>query len=164
MAKMANRPPITSRYQLSRLMLREGQVARADHHRQEEVAQRRRDGGDQEEEDHHHAVHGEQLVIGVRRDQVALRRQQLDADQRGEGAADEEEQRDREQVEQRDALVVLGQQPRLEAVARRSGNSLVRAAAVFIVLLTGSRDWRLLLRLVLAGVSRRRRPALGSAT
>ena len=94
-----------------------GQVARADHHGQEEVAQRGRDRRDQEEEDHHHAVHGEQLVVGVRRDQVALRRQQLQADQRGEDAAQEEEQRDGDQVQQRDALVVLGEQPRLEAVA-----------------------------------------------
>ena len=71
------------------------QVARADHHGQEEIAQRRGNGGDQEEEHHHHAVHGEHLVVGLGRNQVALRRQQLDADQRGEGAAEEEEQRDR---------------------------------------------------------------------
>ena len=105
-------------YQLSRLMRRERQVLRADHQRDQEVAEHRRDRRDQEEEHHHDAVHREQLVVGVGRDEVALRRHQLEADQpTANSAAEEEEHRDRDQVQQRDPLVVLRQQPRLEAVA-----------------------------------------------
>jgi len=91
-------------------------VARADHHGEEEVSQHGWNRRDQEKEDHHHAVHGEQLVIGLRTDQIALRRQQLHANQRGEGAADKEEQGDGGEVQQADALVVLGKEPALEAV------------------------------------------------
>ena len=94
----------------------EGQVARADHDRQEEIAKHRGNGRDQEEEDHHDRVHGEQLVIGIARDQVALRRKKLDADQGRERAADEEEQRNRKQIQQPDTLVVFGQKPRFEPV------------------------------------------------
>ncbi len=72
---------------------------------------------DQEEEDHHHAVHGEHLVVGLGRQQVARRRQQLEPDEHREEAADEEEDGDRREIQQRDALVVLRQQPRLQAVA-----------------------------------------------
>ena len=96
---------------------RKRQVARADHHRQEEIAQRCGNGRNQEEEHHHHAVHGEELVIGVRRDEDTRRRQQFDADHGGESAAEKKEQRDGEQVEQADSLVVLGQQPRFKTVA-----------------------------------------------
>ena len=96
---------------------RESEVLRADHDRHQEVAEHRRDRRDQEEEDHHHAVHGEELVVGLGREQVAGRRQQLEPDQEREDAAEDEEDGDRDQVEHRDALVVLGQQPRREPVA-----------------------------------------------
>jgi hypothetical protein len=55
------------------------------------------------------------LLVGV--DEVALRRGQFEADANGEQAADEEHHRDRHQVHDGDALVVLRQQPRLQAVA-----------------------------------------------
>ena len=97
---------------------RERQVLRAAHDRDQEVAERRRNRRDQEEEDHHHAVQREQLVVHVRRQQVALRRQQLEPDAEREQAADREEDRDRDQVQHRDALVVLGQEPRRDAVRR----------------------------------------------
>ena len=96
--------------------LREGKVLRANHQRNKEVAEDRRNRRNQEEENHRHAVHGEQLVVGFRRDQVAVWRKQVDADHRGERAADEEEERDRRQIQQRDALMVGGQQPRTNAI------------------------------------------------
>src|ERR1035437_3660066 len=96
--------------------LGERQVARADHHGEEEVSQHGWNRRDQEKEDHHHAVHGQQLDIGLRTDQIALRRQQLHANQRGVGAADKEGQGDGGEVQQADALVVLGKEPRFEAV------------------------------------------------
>ena len=53
----------------------------------------------------------------------------------GERAADEEEERDRREVQQRDPLVIARQQPRLDAVAvvqvvmRRSDDGMLRAAS-----------------------------------
>ena len=60
---------------------RERQVARADHHRKDEIAHRRRDRRDEEEPHHDDAVHGEQAVVEIRASEVALRRDQLEADQ-----------------------------------------------------------------------------------
>ena len=75
--------------------------------------------GDQEEEDHHHAVHGEQLVVGLGLD--AGRPRGVSSSSRDRSSANrppsEEQDRDRDQVQDRDALVVVRQQPRLEAVA-----------------------------------------------
>ncbi len=92
------------------------QVLGADHHGDHEIA----DGGGhrrhQEEEDHDDAVHGEHLVIGVGGHQVGLRRQQFQADEAGQRAADKEEERDRDQVERGDPLVVAGEQPAQQAV------------------------------------------------
>ena len=96
---------------------REGEVLGADHHGDEEIAQGGGDGRDQEEEHHDDAVHGEELVVGLRLHHVALRRDQLEADEGGEDAADREHHGDARQVEEGDALVVRGQQPRLHAVA-----------------------------------------------
>ncbi len=96
---------------------RERQVLGADHRRDQEVAEHRGNRRDQEEEHHDHAVHREELVVGVRRDEVPLRRRQLETDAHREQAAQQEHHRDRDQVHDRDPLVVLGQQPRLQAVA-----------------------------------------------
>ena len=95
---------------------RERQVLRADHDRDEEVAEHGRDRRDQEEEHHHDAMHREHLVVGLRRQQIAGRRQQLEPDQHGEEAAQHEEHGDRDQVQERDALVILRQQPRRGAM------------------------------------------------
>ena len=96
--------------------LGKGQVFRADHDRDEEVSDGCRDRRHQEEEDHDDAVHGEHLVVGVRGHQVGLRRQQLKADETGHGAADEEEEGNRDEIEDRDALVVAGKQPALQPI------------------------------------------------
>ena len=99
------------------IQLRKREILRADHHRDEEVAQHRRNRRDQEEEHHDDAVHREELVVGLVGHQIAGRRRELEADQHGERAAEEEEERDGGQIEQRDALVIARQQPRLDAVA-----------------------------------------------
>src|SRR5271169_1118878 len=87
---------------------REGQVLSADHHGHKEISQNSRNRRDQEEEDHHHAVHGEEFVVGIGLHQVACGSEQFKTNQQGEEAADEKEHRDREQVEERNALVVGG--------------------------------------------------------
>ena len=71
--------------------LREGQIPGADHHRHEEVAQHRGDRRNQEEEDHDHAVHREQAVVRLGASPGRPRRQQLQAHEERERAADEEE-------------------------------------------------------------------------
>ena len=105
---------------------REGHVARADGQRQDEVAERGRDRGDEEEPHHDHAVQREELVVGVRRHDVGPRREELEPHQRRGGPADQEEHGDGREVEDRDPLVVRGQQPGPDTVpggevARRAG-------------------------------------------
>ena len=53
--------------------LGEGEVLSADHDGDQEVPQRGGHGRHQEQEDHDDAVHGEELIVGVGRDQVRLR-------------------------------------------------------------------------------------------
>src|SRR5262249_37249491 len=79
--------------------LGKGKVAGCDHHRHQKVSKHGRYGGQQEKENHDHAVHGEELVVGLRLHEVALGCEQLDAHQHGKKAADEEEERDGCQVE-----------------------------------------------------------------
>src|SRR5207248_2139564 len=93
-----------------------GEVFCSDHHGHKKVAQDGGNRGDQEKEDHHLAVHGEELVVGVRLHQVPGGSQQLEADKQRKEAADEKEERDRDQIEQGDALVVGGEKPRSDAV------------------------------------------------
>ena len=85
---------------------RERQVLGADHQRNHEIADYGGHRGDQEEEHHDDPVHREQLVIGVGRNQIAGRRQQLQADQHGKKAADPEHGGDRDEVQHRDTLMV----------------------------------------------------------
>ena len=96
--------------------LGEGEIAGAHHDGQYEIPDGRRDGRHQEQEDHDDAVHGEQLVVGVRGNQVRHRRQQLKPDQTSEGAAEKEEEGDRDQIEHRDPLMVAGEQPALQTI------------------------------------------------
>ena len=96
--------------------LGQSKVLGPDHHGNHEIA----DGGGhrrhQEKEDHDEAVHREHLVIGVGGHQGSLRREQLQADEASQRAADKEEKRDRDQVQRGDPLVVAGQQPAQQAV------------------------------------------------
>ena len=95
---------------------REGKILRPDHHGDKKVSQHGRNGRNQEEKDHHHAMHGEELVISIGLHQVARGREQFQADEQREEAADEEEECDGDEIEQRDALVVGGEQPRPDSV------------------------------------------------
>jgi hypothetical protein len=94
------------------------QVPRADHHGHKKIPERGRDGRHQEKENHDDAVHGEQLVVGFRLDQRALRLDQVQAHQNGKSAADKEHQRNGSEIEKRDAFVVRGQKPGLHAILR----------------------------------------------
>ena len=96
---------------------REGHVARADHHGHQEIAERRRDRRDQEEEHHDDAVHGEGLVVVVRRQTrspcgVSSSSRISPAKSRSH----EKHQRDADEVENGDALVVRCEEPRADAV------------------------------------------------
>ena len=71
--------------------------------------------GNQHEEHHVDAVHGEQLVVGVGRHEIARGRRQLDPDPRGEEAAQHEGDGDEDQVQDPDPLVILRQQPRSDS-------------------------------------------------
>ncbi len=96
--------------------LGKGQIFGPNHDGDDEVPNRRRHRGHQEEEDHDHAVHGEELVVSIGGNQIGQGRQQLQTDQAGKGATDKEEERDRDQIQHGDALVIAGEQPALEAV------------------------------------------------
>jgi len=92
----------------------EGDVLCSEHNWKQEVSKHGRDRRDQEKEDHDHAVHREDPVIGIRRKQIPFRCHQLKTDQRGVDPSDQEEDRDREEIEQADSLVIEGQQPRFD--------------------------------------------------
>ena len=122
-----------NRYQLVEIEPRKRQIARADHQRHDEIAERVGDRRDQEEPHHHHAVDGEQPIVDVGGDQIALRRGELQPDDRRRRAADEEEQRDAGEIKHGDALVVGGEEPGAQAVVlgeiiarRRSSRRLRR--------------------------------------
>jgi len=77
---------------------REGEIPCPDHHGHQEIAQHGGNRRDQKKEDHDDAVHGEQLVVGLRLHQVALRRHQLKPYQGGSCPSDKEEKSNRDEV------------------------------------------------------------------
>ncbi len=101
-----------------KIQLGKCQVARSDHQRNQKISEHRGNRGNQEKENHHHAVQREELVVSFRLHQSALRLDQVNAHQHGERSADDEEERDRHQIQQRDALVVQRKEPGLPAVVR----------------------------------------------
>ena len=63
------------------------------------------------------AVDGEELVVGLGGDQIALRREQFDPHQRRGDAGDQEkEQGSRPQIENANAFVIGREQPRSDAM------------------------------------------------
>jgi hypothetical protein len=94
-----------------------GEIPRAEHQRDREIAERGRDRGDQEEPHHDHAIQRERLVAAVMGQEIARRGDQLEAHQPRRHAADEEEQGDGHEIQERDPLVIGGQQPRADGVA-----------------------------------------------
>jgi hypothetical protein len=95
---------------------REREVFGADHQGYQEIPQHGGNRRNQEKEHHHLAVHGEKLVVSIGLHQVADRRQQFQPHHEGKEPSDEKEERNRHEVQQRDALVVRSEQPRLDAV------------------------------------------------
>ena len=98
------------------VQLGKSQVAGADHHGYQEISQHCGDGRNHEEEHHDNAVHTEELVVGARFEYGAIGLKQVDPNQHRRDASHQEEKGDRRHVENRDALVVRRQQPRLDAV------------------------------------------------
>ena len=106
----------------------ERHVAGADLQRDQEVEERGRERHDPEE-DHRGAVHGEQLVVHARRDEVVVRTGQLRADGQGLDATDEEEEHREGTVHDAELLVVDGGQP-VEQAAGAVGAEEAEVAAL----------------------------------
>jgi hypothetical protein len=98
-----------------RVQARKRHVARADHQRHEVVGKAYEHRHD-EEEDHRRAVHREQRVVDLRRDQAVVRLAQLQAHHQRFYTADDEEHERRDHVEDPDPLVVGRRQPAHQAV------------------------------------------------
>ena len=98
-------PPNALIQKLKAFKPRESHVARADHQRHQIIreAEQHRHA---HQEDHGRAVHGEQLVEGLRRDEMIVRDGQLDAHDRGFQAADHQEQDAVDDVHQAELLVI----------------------------------------------------------
>src|SRR6516164_6764283 len=111
--------------------LGKSQIFRTNHERNQKIAKHGRNRWNQKEKNHGYAMHGEEFVVGFGRDQGAGGSEQVNPDQGGKEAANEEKERDRGEVEQRNALVVRGQQPRADAI---------RGIEVMLVGLLGNRQ------------------------
>ena len=94
---------------------REGHVARADHQRDKIVAEAEEDGH-AHEEDHGGAVHGEELVEDLRRDEVIVGHGELNAHQDRFEAGDDQKDERVDDVHQADLFVVDGGQPLVDDV------------------------------------------------
>ena len=88
-----------------RVQPRERDVGRADLQRQHQVGEREHDRR-REEQQHDRAVHREQLVVLLRRQELHARTGQLGAHQQRHHAADGEERERRDQVHPADHLVI----------------------------------------------------------
>ena len=99
------------------IQARKGHVAGADHNGQEEVAEDGRSAGEHEHENHDHAVHREESVVGLGREQGRIKRQLLDPHEDAERHRDEEENHHGGEVEDADPLVIRGENPRQDSLA-----------------------------------------------
>ena len=100
---------------------RKRHVARADHQRHQIVGEAEQNRH-ADQEDHGRAVHGEQTVERLRRNEMVVRDGQLDAHDRGFQAADHQEQDAVADVHQAESLVIDGDDPVVHAVEQRPGN------------------------------------------
>ena len=98
------------------IQFRKGHVSRADHHRQHKISEYGRNRRDQKEPNHQHAVNGEEFVVSLGGDEVALRREQFQAHHRRRHARDDEENENHEEIKQADAFVIGRQQPGPDAM------------------------------------------------
>src|SRR5205823_7112668 len=88
---------------------------------------------------HRDPVHREELVVSLGLHEVALGRQELQTDQEGEEAAQEEEKGDGGEVQERDPLVVPRQEPGPHAVG---GGQVVLAGQLRLGLVDGGGHYR----------------------
>ncbi len=95
----------------------EGHVARADHQRDKIVSHAEEDGHSHEE-DHGGAVHGEELVEDLRRDEVIVGEGQLNAHQDRFKASDDQKEEGVDDVHQPDFFVIDCRQPLVDDIER----------------------------------------------
>src|SRR3989441_564691 len=93
-----------------------GGVVRPNQQRHKKISQHGGNRWDQKEEDHDLAVHGEELVIGICLDEIAGGCQEFQADEQSEKSAAKKEERNGDQIEQRDTFVVSSEQPGADSV------------------------------------------------
>ena len=96
---------------------REGHVARPDHDRHHVVRDAGQEDGD-EEEDHRHAVRRDDLVVGLRVDDLQVRLRQLEADDQREDPPDHEAEDACDHVHDPDQLVVGRRQPKADGLPK----------------------------------------------
>ena len=101
------------------IQARKRQIPRADHQGNQKIAERHRHRRHQEEPHHHDAMHGKEPVVGFGGSEQPFGHDQIQAHQRRGKTADEEEHRDRAQIQKRNALVIGGQEPTPEGEAVR---------------------------------------------
>ena len=94
---------------------RKGHVARADHQRDKIVAKAEQNRH-ADKEHHRRAVHGEQLVEDLRRDEVIVGHGQLNAHQQRFDACDDQERQRIGDVHQPDLLVIDGRHPLVDHI------------------------------------------------
>src|SRR5579863_4827755 len=94
----------------------ERQVLGPDHQGNEEISQDGGDGRNEKEKNHYLAVHGKKLVVRIGLNEITRRGQQFQADQQSKKSSDEEEEGNGREIEERDALMIRGQQPRANTV------------------------------------------------
>ena len=126
-----NSPPRQIEIPTQQIEFRKCEIFGTDHDRYKEIAKRCWHGRHQKEKDHDDAVHRKELVVGVGGNEVWLGSQQLQSNHPGEKTAQEEEERDRDEVEDAYALVIARKQPTHQAVliveigALRQGSRLL---------------------------------------
>ena len=106
---------------------RESHVARA-HLQRDDIIRQAEEHRHHDEKDHRRAVHGEQLIEGIRGDQLVVRDRQLQPDEKRLESGNHEEDQPREHVENPPSLVIHRGNPRdapvhllLEREHRRMG-------------------------------------------
>src|SRR5207249_43156 len=90
---------------------RESHIARADLQWQDVICETEHYRHD-DEKDHCRAVHGKELIERVGLEKVVVRHDELEADEQRFGAADYKEDQSGQHVENSDALVINGSEPR----------------------------------------------------
>ena len=115
-----------------RVQPRERHVGGADLERDDEVREPAEREWPCEQVEHQAPVHREELVVGLVREERALRRRELDPDHEGHAAGDEEHDQRRDHVVQADDLVVGARQPQEDP----SGPLVTAVITVVVALVT----------------------------